>query len=934
MHRKNPILVSLGLAVVLVSAVAQAGSGRYHDGVFDLVVTLGWNASNAEISTIQGRFTDASQLLFDATDGQARFGTIYIFNNNTGLEFADVLITNGSGTANATGADLGVFGQSLDLFTTDDINPNPGDPVAWTHRTIAHEVAHYVFDVRDEYSGSGGAAECLTDGTATSCIMDNFKNNLNSTEFCWSGNHDPDADTFQESTHGESCWETIDRGYPAFTVPAAAPTDGVPAGFSAPTYQVFADPTVRVALVLDRSGSMNGAGGISGGASRLEDLQTFAEQYIDLMGLGDVELGIITYSSTASTPLPLRDLTAAGDVTDAKNALPASAGGQTSIGRGMIAGRDLLTSSPASGPLVMILMTDGFHNHPPGDPAFEPLAIVPSLVSNGIHVHTVALGDSTNESLLRAIAKQTGGIFWKANNSVELEPVLSGLAAVVRGGSLLDNAQSHLLRPGEIHLSSSEATPMATATAVVKPSSQQVLRRVFVEAGNDQAAFNLGWSSPDTTLGLVLESPDGTVISESGSPAALDGVEIHRGERYLSIVVAGAVSGWWDVGVRHLRGAAPTVYYFQPTVETPAVRGFADAEKQTSAGVTKILVEAVARDILPVTSIDVTALMTDPAGSVSLVALRDDGVAPDEFPADGTYAAEVTANRNGLYSFQVTMRAAAGTAEVIAGEEPGVNPDNKALYSVRDFTRSFTVDVPVTELPVPPGGDRDGDGIPDAVEGSGDRDGDGVPNAQDPDSDGDDHSDADEGTGDGDGDGIPNFLDDDSDDDGIGDADDPTPYRPDGGAVAGRRQKIGYFMGGLRFDDEFPVDRELLYGFRWGVGLSDRLDLETEIVLASAADDHDRHGFLTQVDALVQFDLGTGGKVEPFATAGIGWLELSDFDPALDRDGTIFIAGLGLEFHLRPRLDGRIDLRVFDSSDLDLEPDRHLAIFWGIDVGF
>jgi hypothetical protein len=80
--------------------------------------------------------------------------------------------------------------------------------------------------------------------------------------------------------------------------------------------------------------------------------------------------------------------------------------------------------------------------------------------------------------------------------------------------------------------------------------------------------------------------------------------------------------------------------------------------------------------------------------------------------------------------------------------------------------------------------DSDGDGIPDAHEGTGDIDGDGIPNHLDTDSDGDGIPDGDdddvdgdglsnseEGSGDDDGDGIPNDYDLDSDGDGIPDSD-------------------------------------------------------------------------------------------------------------------------------------------------------------------
>ncbi len=75
------------------------------------------------------------------------------------------------------------------------------------------------------------------------------------------------------------------------------------------------------------------------------------------------------------------------------------------------------------------------------------------------------------------------------------------------------------------------------------------------------------------------------------------------------------------------------------------------------------------------------------------------------------------------------------------------------------------------------GGDTDGDGIPDSVEGTNDTDGDGTPDYLDPDSDGDGIPDSMEGTldnsgnaVDSDGDGAPDYLDLDSDGDGIPDA--------------------------------------------------------------------------------------------------------------------------------------------------------------------
>jgi hypothetical protein len=110
----------------------------------------------------------------------------------------------------------------------------------------------------------------------------------------------------------------------------------------------------------------------------------------------------------------------------------------------------------------------------------------------------------------------------------------------------------------------------------------------------------------------------------------------------------------------------------------------------------------------------------------------------------------------------------------ISTTEP-VSPDHQLSFcentGILSDTNHSLCRYQIAEVVVePPGGDADGDGIPDDEEGAGDADGDGTPNFQDTDSDNDGIDDAEEGSGDADGDGTPNYLDTDSDDDGIPDA--------------------------------------------------------------------------------------------------------------------------------------------------------------------
>lgn len=953
---RHPIKLSLiaFLTAFLAAPPAHAGSGRFNAGRLDIYVSIDGNATDAELTTIQQRFTQASQFLFDATDGLFRYGEVRIFDDTSALEFADAIIHVGTGTANSTGARLGIFGQSVDLFLTSNITTPTAQDSA---QTIAHEFSHYTFNLKDEYTGPSGAAECVpaTDAMpATACLMDNYflTRYEDASEFCWSGNHDPDNDTVQEDFHGHSCWEEIAETYPMLTTPAGAPTEAAPGGFVAPTYTVFDDPVIRVAFVLDNSGSMNGAGG-AGGVTRIDDLNTFARQFIDLMGLNDAQVGIVTYNSTAVPNFPTTLLNSAMAVDNAKAGIPATAGGQTNIGGGLAAGRDQLLATAAPGPLIIILMTDGYHNHPPGDAASEPLAVLPSIVSNNIHVHTVALGNSTNEALIRDIAKQSGGIYWKANNSIEMAPIFSSLAAIVQGGSMLDAPQANLLPAGQTHASGTRGGETLTVAAGAtipggllealdrkQGTVTAALRPVFVEKNAGEAAFNLGWAEPDADLDMILLAPDGTVIRPADAGTGSDSsIVLHRGNRYRSYVVRNPQSGIWHYAVIANSNPSGATYTMQPTIINPQVRGFADAEKRyaTPGGAPVIHLEAVSRDRLPVTNLNVTALMTDPTGGTRFIPMSDDGTNGDETANDGTYGADVTglaATGNGVYHFEVFFTAQEGVAKVMQGEFP-IGLDNRTIYNVRSFQRNFAVDIRIDDFPGGNPGDPDGDGIID--EGGGDTDGDGIIDRNDRDSDGDDISDGDEGTGDPDGDGLVNYLDPDSDNDGKGDNVDPTPYGEGGGGKnvdnTRDRQSIGYFMGGYLFDDDFPVDRELLFGFRYSRGITRLLDLEGEIALASPTDDAGNHGFLTNANVLATANFGAG-KIRPLLSLGLGWFDFRQFSPAVDDSAIAPQLGAGLKFHVRPRLAGRIEARYINLSNLKTEADDHFAILWGIEIGF
>ncbi|MDD2462635.1 MAG: hypothetical protein PHI97_01435 [Desulfobulbus sp.] len=183
--------------------------------IVNLSVTVHYNAPAADLATIENMASAGSSTLFDVTDGQMEIGQATIHNNSAGTTRADIRIypaTCTGGTQIGTGC-----------LTNNDCADSPGtndgrcgvwwmaDTGSWQNggsvhvsmnyintaggnvgRYIGHELAHLLFDVRDEYEsrpGCGsttGNANCPDAASGENeCLMDS-----NQSEFCW-GQGDP-----------------------------------------------------------------------------------------------------------------------------------------------------------------------------------------------------------------------------------------------------------------------------------------------------------------------------------------------------------------------------------------------------------------------------------------------------------------------------------------------------------------------------------------------------------------------------------------------------------------------------------------------------------------------------------------------------------------------------------------------------------------------
>jgi hypothetical protein len=125
---------------------------------FNLLVSVEWDAPAAQLLMFRDRFLEASELLFNATDGQFLIERVSVLDNGRGWNEADFRIhANRNQNSNATVG--GIDGKS------GVINMNPYDMLF--PGVLLHEFGHYGFACRDEYK----PADCWPDGQPVMCTL-------------------------------------------------------------------------------------------------------------------------------------------------------------------------------------------------------------------------------------------------------------------------------------------------------------------------------------------------------------------------------------------------------------------------------------------------------------------------------------------------------------------------------------------------------------------------------------------------------------------------------------------------------------------------------------------------------------------------------------------------------------------------------------------
>lgn len=155
---------------------------------------------------------------------------------------------------------------------------------------------------------------------------------------------------------------------------------------------------VNIALVMDRSGSMNG--------KRLQSAKEAAKMALNRLGAEDV-LSLVAYNHGVDTIQPAAHLTNTRVLKDRIDRIRAN--GRTALYAGVMEGsrqvREFIRSDRVN---RVILLSDGLANVGPATPA-ELAKLGQELGGDGITVTTIGLGLSYNEDLMSKLALASDG---------------------------------------------------------------------------------------------------------------------------------------------------------------------------------------------------------------------------------------------------------------------------------------------------------------------------------------------------------------------------------------------------------------------------------------------------------------------------------------------------------------------------------------------
>ncbi|MFD0895379.1 VWA domain-containing protein [Luteolibacter ambystomatis] len=166
-------------------------------------------------------------------------------------------------------------------------------------------------------------------------------------------------------------------------------------------------PSLAMALVIDKSGSMSG--------ERIALARASAKAAAELLGAQD-QIAVIGFDSA---PQVILNMTSAADKGTVLNAIDSlEAGGGTDAYPAMVKGKELLQNSVAK-VKHMIVLSDG------ETPDYDFPGLVRDMRSQGMTVSSVCLGEGGATELMKMIAQEGGGRYYETSEAANLPQIFT-----------------------------------------------------------------------------------------------------------------------------------------------------------------------------------------------------------------------------------------------------------------------------------------------------------------------------------------------------------------------------------------------------------------------------------------------------------------------------------------------------------------------------
>ncbi|RKX64965.1 MAG: hypothetical protein DRP42_05575, partial [Tenericutes bacterium] len=264
-------------------------------------------------------------------------------------------------------------------------------------------------------------------------------------------------------------------------------------GSTDPDY--YAGTPLDVALVLDRSGSMDDLG--TNPAQPMTDAKTAAKVFMDNL-VSNAQVGVVSFATSSRTDIELTLLNSLCNKTLIRGKIDGiSAIGWTAIGDGLADANNMLIGGRTDARRITILLTDGKCNSGADQSCSNAIAIA---IANHITIYTIGLGSNIDEPLLQRVASETGGKYYNAPSSSELQRIYQTIAQEISDYDIT-----------EIVYGNEGFTPYdyARQSSVNLPTVYE--DAFLINETIDDLKVLLEWYNSSADLNLTLISPSGHV---------------------------------------------------------------------------------------------------------------------------------------------------------------------------------------------------------------------------------------------------------------------------------------------------------------------------------------------------------------------------------------------------------------------------------------